>query len=213
MIGLNCVVSKKAQIGDNVKIGHNCIIEDDVVIGDNTYIDSNTIIRSNTNIGSNSFIGSNCIIGEYLADFYLDRQSHSHKLSIGNNAIIRSGSIIYTGSTIGNDFTTGHRVTIRENTKIGNNVSIGTLSDIEIGKDSLVAAGAIVTKKVNDYEVVAGNPGKVISDVRKIKNKITGENVYPWRYYFKKYMPWEESDFLTWYNSLEVIDKEKYRID
>ena len=38
---------------------------------------------------------------------------------------------------------------------------------IEIGSDSLVAAGAIVTKPVEPYAVVAGNPGKVISDVRK----------------------------------------------
>lgn len=279
--GMNCMISEKAEIGDNVTVRHNCIIEDNVIIGAGTYIDSNTIIRSNTKIGQNSFIGSNCIIGEYWMDFCIDRIPHDHSLCIGENALIRSGSILYSGSNIGSDFQTGHQVTIREKSKIGNHVSVGTLSDIQgncdignyvrlhsnvhigqlsviddfvwifpyvvltndptppsecfvgvhiksfaivatsavimpglvIGQDSLVAAGAIVTKDVQDYSVVAGNPGKTISDVRKIKNKITGEPVYPWRYYFKNYMPWAESDFSTWYDSLEIEEKKKHKID
>lgn len=278
---LNCLVSPKAKIGDNVTLGHNCIIEDDVVIGANTYIDSNTIIRNNTQIGAGSFIGSNCIIGEYWMDFCIDRRKHVHPLRIGENALIRSGSILYAGSDIGNSFQTGHQVTIRERSRIGNHVSIGTLSDIqgncdignyvrlhsnvhigqlsiiddfvwifpyvvltndptppseqllgvhvksfaivataavimpgiEIGQDSLVAAGAIVTKNVDNYSVVAGNPGRSVSDVRKIKNKVTGESVYPWRDHFKNYMPWSESDFSTWYASLDIEEKKNYKID
>lgn len=112
-------------------IGHNVIIEDNVEIGDNTYIDSNTIIRSGTVLGNNCFIGSNCVIGEYWMDFCIDRQKHEHILSVGDNALIRSGSIIYAGSTIEADFQTGHQVTIRERSKIGSHVSIGTLSDIQ----------------------------------------------------------------------------------
>ena len=62
---------------------------------------------------------------------------------------------------------------------------------IEIESDSLVAAGAIVTKDVKQGTVVGGNPAKVISTVERIKNHITGENVYPWRYSFERHMPWE----------------------
>lgn len=70
-----------------------------------------------------------------------------------------------------------------------------------------MAAGAIVTNSVDSYAVVAGNPEKIISDVRKIKNKITGENVYPWRHHFKNYMPWSECDFSTWYAALDIESK------
>ena len=84
---------------------------------------------------------------------------------------------------------------------------------VEIAQDALVAAGAIVTKNVERYSVVAGNPAKVLSDVRKIKSKITGENVYPWRNYFKTYMPWEESDFQTWYSALNLEEKKNYHLD
>lgn len=278
--GKNCIIGENVRIGENVVLGHNCVIEDDVVLGNNVYIDSNTIIRRSVTIGDRGFVGANCIIGEYWMDFCLDRQSYSHPLFIGKNALIRSGSIIYAGSQIGDGFSTGHQVTIREKTRIGDHVSVGTLSDIqgnctigsyvrlhsnvhigqlsvidsfvwifpyvvltndptppsnnfvgvhvksfaiiatgalvmpglEIGNDSLVAAGAIVTKPVDTYSVVAGNPAKLISDVRNIKNKITGEAVYPWRNNFSKYMPWEESEFDSWYASLSFEQKKELHI-
>ena len=278
--GRNCIIGENVKIGENVVLGHNCVIEDGVVLGNNVYIDSNTIIRRSVIIGDRGFVGANCIIGEYWMDFCLDRQNHVHSLSIGKNALIRSGSIIYAGSQIGDEFQTGHQVTIREKSKIGDRVSVGTLSDIqgnctigsyvrlhsnvhigllsvidsfvlifpyvvltkdptppsndfagvhvksfaiiatgalimpglEIGNDSLVAAGAIVTKPVDTYAVVAGNPAKPISDVRKIRNKVTGETVYPWRNNFNTYMPWAESDFNLWYASLSFEQKEELHI-
>ena len=262
---MDLVKGNNVTIKEGVQIGNNVIIEDDV------YIDYNTIIRDNVHIKRGSYIGSNCILGEYLADFFAERKHSEHKLSIGENAVIRSGSILYGDSTIGDNFQTGHNVTIRENSIIGNNVSIGTLSDVQgdckignyvrihsnvfMGKesviedyvwvfphvvltndptppsevtkgvtlksfsavaarsvllpgvviegDSLVAAGAVVTKDVHKGEVVGGNPAKVISSIDKIKNRVTGENVYPWRYTFKRAMPWEESDYETWYKNIE----------
>ena len=58
-----------------------------------------------------------------------------------------------------------------------------------------------------------GNPGKARADVRDIKSKFTGEPVYPWRHHFHNYMPWSESDFTTWYNSLNLEEKCNYKID
>ena len=49
--------------------------------------------------------------------------------------------------------------------------------------------------------------------LKKIKNKITGENVYPWRNYFKKYMPWQESNFQVWYSTLDIEEKKDYELD
>lgn len=280
-ISENAKISSSARLGENVHIGDHCIIEGNVSLGDNVYIDANTIVRSNVSIGNNSFVGSNCIVGEYLMDFCIDREAHEHPLTIGDNALIRSGSIIYAGSEIGCNFQTGHQVTIREMTQIGNYVSIGTLSDIqgdcnigsyvrvhsnvfiaqlskvesfvwifphvvltndptppstqfsgvhissfavvaagaiimpglEIGQDALVAAGAVVTKPVEPYTVVAGNPAKKISDVRKVKNHFSGENAYPWRNEFKKYMPWVNSDFKTWYGTLSPEQRVEYGLN
>ncbi len=276
----NTYISPNATIGANVTFGINCIIEDDVVIGDNSYIDSNTIIRKGTHIGENAFIGANCIIGEYCMDFIKTRTSSNHHLTIGKDAIIRSGSIIYTDSTIGDDFNTGHNVTIREKSSIGNHVSVGTVSDIQgnckigdyvrmhsnvhigqlstidsfvwiypyvcltndptppsdqfvgvhvhsfavvatsstimpgidIASDSLVAAGATVSKDVEEYSVVGGTPAKVIGDVRKIKNHFTGKPAYPWREAIDTYMPWSGMEYNTWHDQLTQEERDYYGI-
>jgi acetyltransferase-like isoleucine patch superfamily enzyme len=52
-------------------------------------------------------------------------------VTIGDDAVIRSGSIIYCEVTIGHRFQCGHNVLIREKTVIGNNTSVGTASVIE----------------------------------------------------------------------------------
>lgn len=84
---------------------------------------------------------------------------------------------------------------------------------IEIGQDALIAAGCVLTKNVEPFALVMGNPGKMKGDVRAIKNKYTGESAYPWRHHFDRYMPWAESDFETWYNSLDFEDKKEYKIE
>jgi acetyltransferase-like isoleucine patch superfamily enzyme len=120
-----CIISETATIKENVIIGNNVVIED------NCYIDYGAIIRDNVHIKQGSFIGARCILGEYLMDFYADRQNKVHPLVIGENALIRSESVIYGDTIIGDNFQSGHRITIREESNIGNNVRIGTLSDIQ----------------------------------------------------------------------------------
>lgn len=266
---------KNYSIGKNVLIKENCIIGDNVVLGDNVYIDHNCIIRDNVTIESNSTIGANCIIGEYLSDWYDDRENSFHPTTIGPNSIIRSGGIIYGDVTIGSDFQSGHHVNIREKTIIGHHCSIGTLCDIQgfcelgdyvrchsnvhigmntrignyvwifpyviftndptppsetllgvtvddfavistgsillpgvhIYSDCLVAAGAVVTKDVHPGQVVGGSPAKVISETNKIKNHMTGENVYPWRYTFERNMPWSGIGYDVWEKSLNQQTK------
>ena len=61
------------------------------------------------------------------------------------------------------------------NTKIGNGVWLGDnviiLPNLTIGDGAIVGAGAIVTKDVPEYSVVAGNPAKIIK-FRFSKEKI-----------------------------------------
>ena len=54
-------------IRDGVKIGEN------VVLGDNVVIDYNCIVRDNVVIEEGTYIGPYCIIGEYLRDYYNDK--------------------------------------------------------------------------------------------------------------------------------------------
>jgi acetyltransferase-like isoleucine patch superfamily enzyme len=84
---------------------------------------------------------------------------------------------------------------------------------LDLGQDCLIGAGAIVTRSVMPYAVAVGNPAKVVSDVRKTKNKITGEPAYPWREHFSNYMPWDGIGFDKWYASLDEEEKKALGID
>ena len=63
----------------------------------------------------------------------------------------------------------GNRVTFGKNVWIGMNVSIWP--GVTIGDYAVVAAGAVVTKDVEDYTVVAGVPSKVIKYLDQNKQK------------------------------------------
>ena len=54
---------------------------------------------------------------------------------------------------------------VKRRASIGSNATI--MCGITIGEGALIAAGAVVTKNVPDYAIVAGVPAKVVGDVRK----------------------------------------------
>ncbi len=57
------------------------------------------------------------------------------------------------------------RTLVKTRASIGSNATI--LCGITIGENALVGAGAVVTRNVPDYAIVAGVPAQVIGDVRK----------------------------------------------
>lgn len=53
---------------------------------------------------------------------------------------------------------------VRRGASIGSNATI--VCGVTIGQNALVGAGAVVTRNVPDHAIVAGNPARVIGDVR-----------------------------------------------
>jgi acyl-[acyl carrier protein]--UDP-N-acetylglucosamine O-acyltransferase len=103
------VVSKKAEIGNNVTIGPFTIIYDNVVIGENTVIEAY------------------CEIG------YPTKLANGDALVIGKDSLIRSHSIFYQGSSFDEGMTTGHHVIMREKIKAGMGLQLGSLVDFQGG--------------------------------------------------------------------------------
>ncbi len=111
-----------------------------ISIGDN--------FRSNSNVMINADIGGEIIIEKNVI--------------IGPNVVIRASNHRFSRLDIPIK-EQGHnsgRILIREDVWIGANAVI--LPDVTIGKGAVVAAGAVVTKNVNDYEIVGGVPAKSI---------------------------------------------------
>lgn len=101
--------------------------------------------------GKNVFINHSAIL------------STSGKIEFKDNCMAAPGLRI---ATINHDMNERHKiytygkVTIGENAWLGMNVTI--CPGVTIGKYAVVGAGAVVTKDVPDYAVVAGVPAKVI---------------------------------------------------
>lgn len=226
----NVHIKKGTYIGSNCIIGEYLVnffqnyekTKHTVIIGENSLIRSGTIIYGNNNIGDNFQTGhnvtirENCEIGRNVSLGTLsDIQGYCHignyvrahsNVHIGQKTYINDYVWIFPYVVFTNDPTPPSNELVGVTVESFAIISTGSiiLPGVHIAKDSLIAAGANVTKNVNEYEVVGGNPAKVISDVRNIKNKITGANVYPWRYTFKRGMPWEDSDYESWLKNLNI---------
>ena len=121
-------------------------------------LEANFFAPSGISIGQNSIIG-------YRS--FLDGRG---KLNIGNHVDIASEVLIYTdehninSSDFGNSFAP---VTIKDYVFIGPRAII--LPGVTIGRGAVVAAGAVVTKDIPDFEIWGGIPAKKISE-RQLKN-------------------------------------------
>ncbi len=112
----------------------------------------------------NISIGRGTIIGEGAV---LDGRS---TLKIGDNVDIATDVMVYNSW---HDIEDPNFSALTEPVTIEDYVFVGPraviLPGVKIGKGAIVAAGSVVTKDVNDYEVVGGIPAKLIKE-RSLKN-------------------------------------------
>jgi UDP-2-acetamido-3-amino-2,3-dideoxy-glucuronate N-acetyltransferase len=138
-------------------------------IGAGTKIWQYSIILKNAKIGANCNINSHTFI--------------ENKVIIGNNVTVKCGVYLWDGLRIEDDVFVGPNATFSNDkfpkskkhlkahplTNIKKGASIGAgaiiLPGIQIGTNSLIGAGAVVTKNIKNYEIVAGNPARVIGKI------------------------------------------------
>lgn len=158
--GLIIIGGDSIRIGDNFYAGPNCRFE-----GWEKY--NGVSFTPQIRIGNNVKINSKCHIGAI------------NKVVIEDDVLIGSGVFI-TDHAHGTskledlklppnnrDLYSKGKVKIEEKSWICENVII--LPGVTVGRNSIVGAGAVVTKDVPPYTVVGGNPAKIL---KKVKNNL-----------------------------------------
>ena len=155
-------------MADNNYFAHEtAVIDEGCLIADGVKIWHFSHIMPNCEIGENCNIGQNVVI--------------SPEVILGKNVKVQNNVSIYTGVICEDDVFLGPSMVFtnvinprsavnRKNeyakTIVKTGASIGANATIvcghDIGKFAFIGAGAVVTKTVNDYALVVGNPARQI---------------------------------------------------
>lgn len=137
-----CHVQSGAVIGKGVTLGQNVNISNNVEIGNRVKIQNNVSVYEGVIIKDDVFLGPSCVFTNDLTPRARYPKGRDHY----KRTLIEEGASIGANATI----VCGHRV----------------------GKFAMIAAGAVVTKDVPDYALVAGVPAKIVGKVDEKGNII-----------------------------------------
>ncbi|MEL6796054.1 MAG: acyltransferase [Planctomycetota bacterium] len=158
----------KVHVGRAVVIDDQCCLDaiteepEGIRIGDTTMVGMGTKLAAK--LGSIA-IGSNCGLGANVTV----HSSVGGSVTIGSNVLIAGhvylgGGQYHTSRTDISIAEQGHieglALEIGDNCWIGANATV--VNGVTVGRDCIVAAGAVVTKDVPPFSIVGGVPAKVI---------------------------------------------------
>jgi UDP-2-acetamido-3-amino-2,3-dideoxy-glucuronate N-acetyltransferase len=153
------IIDKNVKVGSGTKIWHW------------THISKGAKIGKNCTIGQNVFIGNNVIIGN---DVKIQNNVSIYEGVILENKVFCGPSVVFTNVKypVANKKISKNKYTktiVKKSATLGANSTI--ICGIKIGENSLVGAGSVVTKNVNNHAVIIGNPAIEIGK-RCLCNKI-----------------------------------------
>ena len=129
------------EIGDNTKIGTFVEIQKNATVGRNCKVSSHTFICEGVHIGDNVFIGHNVT---FINDKYPRATASGGKLQTKED-----WEVIETH--------------INDGVSIGSSATI--MCGVTIGENSIIAAGAVVTKDIPSNTIAGGVPAKIMKKV------------------------------------------------
>lgn len=168
---------KFRSIGRNVRFCRKITLVggERISIGDNTYFNRNCILTAIESFNGDSFtpqivIGENCNFGEYC------HITSINSIVIGDG-VLTGRFVIMTDNAHGSSTIQSLKksptrrelyskgpIVVGSNVWIGDKVTI--CSGVSIGENTIIAANTVVTKDVPSYCVYAGNPGRIVKDIK-----------------------------------------------
>jgi len=145
------IIDDGAKIGDDTKIWHFCHVSPKAVIGERCSFGQNVFVANNVKIGNNVKVQNNVSIYEGVIiddDAFCGPSMVFTNVKTPRSAFPRNTSADY------------------DITRVGRGASIGANATIVCGTTlnpwCFVGAGAVVTKDVPSFALVAGVPAKII---------------------------------------------------
>lgn len=186
MIDRQAIVSPRADLAADVVVGPFSVIGPEVRIGRGTVVGPHVVINGPTTIGADNRIHPFASLGDAPQD--KKYAGEPTRLEIGDRNVFRESSTINRGTVhdkgvthIGDDNLfmayshVAHDCVVGSNTVFANCVSLGGHVEVgdwvilgglsavhqhcKVGAHAFLAGGAIVTRDVPPYVMVAGNPG------------------------------------------------------
>ena len=157
------VIGSKVKIGNNVVIKsfshlENCKIENSVEIGPYARIRPGTTLKKGSKVGN--FVE--------IKKSTLGQKSKANHLSyIGDSTIGKSVNVGAGTITCNYDGIKKNRTIIKDNAFIGSNSAL--VAPITIGKNSVVGAGSVITKNVNNKTLALTRT--IQSEIKNYKRK------------------------------------------
>ena len=154
------VIDEPSKIGENTKIWHFSHVMQNCVIGKRCNLGQNVVVSPGVTLGENVKVQNNVSIytGVHCEDdVFLGPSMVFTNVVNPRSAIIRK-----------DEYKPTH---VRKGASIGANATV--ICGNEIGEYALIGAGAVITKPVQAFALVVGNPAKQIGWVSEYGHRLT----------------------------------------
>ena len=154
------------RVGNDLQVGPNVVLKhpETMEFGDCVFIGAQTMIQGRFDgtckIGSHVWIGPQAYFDarDLVLEDYVGWGPGAKVLGSAHTGMPNTEPVITTGLVI-------RPVRVGYGADIGMNASI--LPGVHVGAHSIVGAGAVVTRDIPDYAIVAGVPARVMRDRRE----------------------------------------------
>lgn len=159
----SAVIDEGCSIGNGTKIWHFSHIMPECTIGDKCNIGQNVVVSPGVVLGKNVKVQNNVSVYTGVIcedDVFLGPSMVFTNIINPRSAVVRRDKYVKT--------------LVKRGATIGANATI--ICGINIGEFALIGAGAVVTKDIQAYALVVGNPAKQIGWVSEFGHTLKFDN-------------------------------------